>query len=582
MLLNLQGWKSKMATTSIWAVKDNLDRVLNYASNPLKTKETDSGYEYEGLGNVIDYAVNDDKTERQLYVSGLNCHPSTVLQQMEQTKRNSHKEDGVLAFHAYQSFLPGEVTAETAHQIGLELAHQMWGDDFEVLVCTHTDKKHFHNHFVINSVSWTTYKRFLNKHSDYDRMRRLSDALCEKYRLNVITDPKKGVHYSEWQAKKQKKPTRRTLIEDDLERAIASSRTFTQFLQYLKSIGYDVKTNVKHIAVKPPGAPRFFRLYKVRNDGTYSEENIKKRIIEQDLYFEKRTRIKSKYQYHGNIKKAKKIKGIKALYFHYMYRMGIIPKNVPSRRKVHFIFKEDLRYMDRITEETTFLCKKKINTIEDLENYESKMSNKIEKPVQHFVDGGYDAFVECNKEIVFQLLKEIIELKSIVLPLLLLCDFYQKDFDEEWATISKEVDRNYLKEQIAYIPFTESEDYLDLNITDVLVYKDKIEKIPVGLMKYFNNLKEVYDDLKEKQSFNQSLLEVERIILLMEKDYQLYPFESFVSELKIHYSKEYYILMKLLEIVMKDCQEAKLGRETVKLTLSLMMNQKLRLKIFGF
>ena len=61
MLLNLQGWKSKMATTSIWAVKDNLDRVLNYASNPLKTKETDSGYEYEGLENVIDYAVNDDK-----------------------------------------------------------------------------------------------------------------------------------------------------------------------------------------------------------------------------------------------------------------------------------------------------------------------------------------------------------------------------------------------------------------------------------------------------------------------------------------------------------------------------------------
>ena len=121
-----------------------------------------------------------------------------------------------------------------------------------------------------------------------------------------------------------------------------------------------------------------------------------------------------------------------------------------------------------------------------------------------------------------------------------------------------------------------------LNITDVLVYKDKIEKIPAGLMKYFNNLKEVYDDLKEKLSFNQSLLEVERIILLMEKDYQLYPFESFVSELKIHYSKEYFILMKLLEIVMKDCQEAKLGRETVKLTLSLMMNQKLRLKIFGF
>ena len=77
MLLNLQGWKSKMATTSIWAVKDNLDRVLNYASNPLKTKETDSGYEYEGLGNVIDYAVNDDKIIPQalsLYMINLSLY----------------------------------------------------------------------------------------------------------------------------------------------------------------------------------------------------------------------------------------------------------------------------------------------------------------------------------------------------------------------------------------------------------------------------------------------------------------------------------------------------------------------------
>ena len=77
MLLNLQGWKSKMATTSIWAVKDNLDRVLNYASNPLKTKETDSVYEYEGLGNVIDYAVNDDKIIPQalsLYMINLSLY----------------------------------------------------------------------------------------------------------------------------------------------------------------------------------------------------------------------------------------------------------------------------------------------------------------------------------------------------------------------------------------------------------------------------------------------------------------------------------------------------------------------------
>ncbi len=187
-----------------------------------------------------------------------------------------------------------------------------------------------------------------------------------------------------------------------------------------------------------------------------------------------------------------------------------------------------------------------------------------------------------HKEIAFKLLKSVIELKSIILPLLMLCDFYQKDFDEEWALISKDVDRNFLKEQKSYIPFVESEDYLELDITDVLLYKNKIEDLPEGLKRYFNNLKTVYDDLKTKLVFDPSLLEVENILLLMEKQYQLYPVASFIEEIEKHYCKEYYIMMKILEMVMNDCLNVELGRETVKLTLSFMMNQKLRFAIFGF
>jgi len=164
----------------------------------------------------------------------------------------------------------------------------------------------------------------------------------------------------------------------------------------------------------------------------------------------------------------------------------------------------------------------------------------------------------------------------------MLCDFYQKDFDEEWSMISKEVDRNLLKEQKAYIPFVESEDYLELDITDVLLYKNKIASIPEGLMIYFNNLKKVYDDFEMNFSFEHAFLEVENILLLMEKQYQLYPVASFVEEMKKQFCKEYYIMMKILEIVMNDCLKVELGRETVKLTLSFMMNQKLRFTIFGF
>lgn len=374
-----------MATTSIWAVKYSLKEVLNYAVNPMKTENKDfNDYEYQGLENVIEYITDDLKTEKQFYVSGVNCDPSNVYEQMAQTKKSAHKEDGVLAFHGYQSFAPGEVTAEMAHAIGVELAQKMWGDEFEVLVTTHLDKKHFHNHFVVNSVSWTTHKRFLNKHIDYDRFRRLSDELCKEYALSVIRHPKKAKHYSEWLAEKQRIPTRRTLIKDDVDRAIRNSRTFTQFVRNLKEMDYEVKTNVKHIAIRPPGAEKFFRLHNLTKDESYSEENIKLRILNNDIGFQNTLpKVKPKiYHYQGNMKKSKKITGFRALYVRYMFEMGILPKNVPNKRRVHFLLREDLRYMDKITEETTLLCKKRIETIDDLEDAESSVKDKMDSLIK--------------------------------------------------------------------------------------------------------------------------------------------------------------------------------------------------------
>ena len=371
-----------MATTKIWAVKDNLKRVLEYASNPDKTENKSlDDYEFKGLANVIEYTTNDLKTEKQLYVSGVNCDVNHVNEQMSSTKKAAHKEDGVLAFHCYQSFKEGEVTPETAHAIGVELAKKMWGDDFEVLVTTHLDKKHFHNHFVVNSVSWTTHKRFLNKHIDYHNFRTLSDELCRQYALSVVENPKKGSPYSAWLAEKQKQPTKRTLIIDDVERAINNSRTFTQFVKELKNNGYEVKANVKHIAIKPPGAPRFFRLYKISRDGKYTEDNIRERILSNTLFADGPVKFKRRtFYYKGNIKKQKKLTGIKALYYHYMYLMGVIPNHAPNR--VHFLLKEDLRYMDKITKEVSLLGKEKINTLEELNQKEDEVKERIDKLVK--------------------------------------------------------------------------------------------------------------------------------------------------------------------------------------------------------
>jgi hypothetical protein len=79
---------------------------------------------------------------------------------MMQTKKRFGKIGGNTAYHGYQSFSKGEVTAGIAHQIGCECARRLWGERYEVVVATHLDKECIHNHFVINSVSFVDGKKY--------------------------------------------------------------------------------------------------------------------------------------------------------------------------------------------------------------------------------------------------------------------------------------------------------------------------------------------------------------------------------------------------------------------------------------
>jgi len=113
-----------MATTKIWAIKGSLRSLVDYVDNPEKTMEV-ANDGMKGLFNVLDYAANSDKTEQKLFVSGINCLPEIAIQQMILSKRQFDKQDKILAFHAYQSFKPGEVTPRQCHEIGLKLAKEM-------------------------------------------------------------------------------------------------------------------------------------------------------------------------------------------------------------------------------------------------------------------------------------------------------------------------------------------------------------------------------------------------------------------------------------------------------------------------
>ena len=372
-----------MATTAIWDVTDRLERVIDYAINPDKTENLDfSSSDFQGLRDVLEYTVQDDKTEKQFYVTGINCDPATACEQMSQTKLQFQKTDGILAFHGYQSFAPGEATPETAHAIGVKLAQKLWSERFEVVVSTHLDKHHLHNHFVLNSVSFMDGKRYYDNKATYTLMRQISDQLCREYFLSVIENPQRGKskHYAEWKAEQEGKPTWRGLIRKDVDNVIVDSMTFTQFISNLRKQGYEVKTGVKYVAVRPQGKERFVRLKTIGDD--YSEEAIKLRILHncapkhpQVLPEPKRKR----YTIRGgmNLKNKRKLTGLQALYFHYLYKLGILPKQRVSNKRTHFLLREDLRHMGELTAQTKLLCTHHIENKELLLTYQNGLEQEI-------------------------------------------------------------------------------------------------------------------------------------------------------------------------------------------------------------
>lgn len=377
-----------MATTKIWPVRSRVDHVLNYVMNKDKTEnaafedvltEEDS----EVLKQVTDYVGQDKKTKQPFYVTGLNCLPDTAVQEMVLTKRQYHKEGGILAFHGYQSFAPGEVTPEQAHEIGVKLAEVLWGERFEVIVATHQDREHLHNHFVLNSVSFKDGKKFYASKATYQEMRDVSDQLCREYQLQVIEETKSGkaMHYSEWQARQEGEDTWRGLILQDIDGVIQESVTLRQFFFWMRQKGYTFKPNAKYFTLKPPGKERFVRID--RKYPEYSLEKIEARIYAQEKIKRHQpepsiTHKKMKLQ--GSFQKAKKTSGLRGLYLHYCYRLGVFEKRKNQKRDtahLNFVYREDIRKMEQITEETTFLCRHKMDSMETLQAFKVSTQEKI-------------------------------------------------------------------------------------------------------------------------------------------------------------------------------------------------------------
>lgn len=373
-----------MAVCEIWDVRGRLDHPIDYAENPDKTanpKYTEA--DLQALGDVMKYATNGDKTEKQFFVTGVNCDIATARDEMLIAKAQWNDESEIVCYHGFQSFKSGELTPEQAHEVGVKLAEKMWGDRFQVIVATHFNTDCLHNHFVVNSVSFADGKHYHDNKANLRLLRQRSDELCREYALSVIEHPNgRKKPYALYQAEKQGFPTRDNVARQAVDEAISKSFTLKDFDRLMAEMGYKCSfdPNRKYWTIIGRGWKRPKRLYKLGED--YTNERIMERIRENSYavkfarFTEPQKQIKV-YRLKGSLSGARKIGGLRGLYLHYCYKLGILPKGRKQNyAKLHYLLKDDLMKMDAITKEARLLCRCHIDTAEQLLLYQGSLESE--------------------------------------------------------------------------------------------------------------------------------------------------------------------------------------------------------------
>lgn len=331
-----------MAYDKIITIHARLDRRINYALNPTKTRDGE-----------------------HVLCAAINCSLDTACRDMLDTKRRWDKETRpVQGYHIIHSYAPGEVTAEQAQRLSVEFARRLIGDRFEAVVATHTDHEHIHSHIVFNSVSCVDGKMFRSDFKAYFHdIRETSNAISRENSLSVIETKGKGKQYAEWHAEKKGKPTVRGLIRQDIDATLAGAISMQTFFSALEKQGYTIKrgANIKHTAVRPPGSERFIRLDSL-GEG-YTEAELKSRLrgdildeppTQTYIPQKRRYRVKDGRRSHTRLRTT----GLRRLYLYYLYLLS--PPKRSKRKKIPFNVRAEVRKLDQYKRQFAMLQKYRI------------------------------------------------------------------------------------------------------------------------------------------------------------------------------------------------------------------------------
>lgn len=371
-----------MAVTKIKRIRGNPGDPLSYIGNPEKTRNRGfSEADRQALADIIAYAADEKKTEKQYFTTGINCDVENAREQFNITKLSFNKAGGIVCGHCMQSFDGYEVTPEEAHEIGVQMSKELWGDRFQIVVATHLNTNNVHNHIVFNSVSFVDGKRFHFCTEETMRIRAVSDRICRERNLSVIEHPEgKRVPYSLYKMEKAGMPTRYNVARQALDEAISVSANMEEFKSELKKRGYLYQFNPrrKYWTVTPPGWTKAIRTDRLGDQ--YTREMIQQRVFSNDIgvrmqRMRNECRSTNHYDLKRRIDKIMGRSGLEKLYLRYCYELGYLPKYRQNPVRLHAVLKEELLKCDLYSEEAKFLARYNISTEEDLEK---KMKSLME------------------------------------------------------------------------------------------------------------------------------------------------------------------------------------------------------------
>lgn len=216
---------------------------------------------------VINYVCNKEKTTDKL-ISGKDCMPESCEYEFAEVKKAFGKTDGRTYYHMIQSFSPDDrITPEQAHEVGLQMAELFEG--YQVLVVTHTNKAHIHNHFVINSVNFENGKKLTISNQELERIKNYSNSICLQ----------NGWDVTEAKTRRNRNPKWKQIIIEDALTAMAESYSMDEYISKLKELGIYVSYNPDYKYMTYSDAEG----HKCRDAKLFDERLLKKNL---ELYFD--------------------------------------------------------------------------------------------------------------------------------------------------------------------------------------------------------------------------------------------------------------------------------------------------------